>query len=92
MPSSRLAAPATLLALAATLPAGEAWSGWRRFEVVRIDDGATEIQVAAPAGATAAVVVNRRQSRIDLLRIGRGATPAASATDPAAVNRIPLPP
>jgi hypothetical protein len=96
MPSPSLRPVVVLAALAlapVVAPAAENWDGWRRFEVVRVDDGASEVQVAAIGGRATAVIVNRRQSRIDLLRIGTSSTGAvAPAADPAAVNRIPMPP
>lgn len=100
MPSRLRRLPLLLLPVLAALAgpnaqaADPAWAGWSRFEVIRLDEGATGVQLATVAGHPTAVVVNRRQSRLDLIRLDRSATaaPPATALDSSALNRIPMPP
>jgi hypothetical protein len=70
---------------------GEAvWTGWPRLAVVRLGDGAESVTTVPVAGRPALLIANRNQARLEVVRFDAATTSAKP--DPAAVNRLPLPP
>lgn len=69
------------------------WRGWSRFEVVQLDEGASRVSVATVAGVPTVIVINPRQSRLDLLRIDHAAKKTVTTGNDTtrSINAIPLP-